>query len=182
MNSFDAVVVGAGFAGIYQLYKLRELGLSVKLFEKAPEVGGTWYWNQYPNAASDSPSELYRYSWDKEVLLNYPWPTHVVPQKESQAYLKHMVKRHGLQKHMQFSRELKSASFQDSSWTLRFSTGETVKTTYLIAATGAFNKPNWPKIPGCERFSGEQYHSGYVLIHLFSYQIVQANTRGMNYY
>lgn len=169
MDTFDAVVVGAGFAGIYQLYKLRELGLSVKLFEKAPELGGTWYWNQYPNAASDSPSELYRYSWDEEVLLNYPWPTHVVPQKESQAYLKHMVKRHGLKKYMQFSTELKSASFQDSSWILSFSTGETVKTTYLIAATGAFNKANWPKIPGRERFSGEQYHSGYVPIHLFVY-------------
>ncbi|KAM0462245.1 hypothetical protein ACHAO4_001446 [Trichoderma viride] len=160
MSLFDAVVVGAGFAGIYQLYKLRELGLSVKLFEKAPEVGGTWYWNQYPNSASDSPSELYRYSWDKEVLLNYPWPTHIVPQKETQAYLKHMVKRHGLKKHMQFSTELESASFQDSSWILSFSTGETVKTTYLIAATGAFHKANWPEIPGREKFSGEQYHSG----------------------
>jgi cation diffusion facilitator CzcD-associated flavoprotein CzcO len=79
MQSFDAIVVGAGFADINQLYQLRQLGLSVKLFEKAPYVGGVWYWNQWLNATSDAPSEVYRYSWDKEDLLTYPWPTHVLP-------------------------------------------------------------------------------------------------------
>lgn len=72
MQSFDAIVVGAGFSGIGHLYQLRQLGLSVKLFEKAPDLGGVWYWNQWPNATSDTPSEVYRYSWDKEDLLKRP--------------------------------------------------------------------------------------------------------------
>ncbi|GFP51931.1 cyclohexanone 1,2-monooxygenase [Trichoderma asperellum] len=162
MQSFDAIVIGAGFAGINQLYQLRQLGLSVKLFEKAPDVGGVWYWNQWPNATSDTPSEVYRYSWDKEDLLTYPWPTHVLPQKETQAYMNHVVERHNLRQHMQFSSELKSATFykSDSTWTILLSTGETFKATYLILATGRFNKTVWPSIPGQEIFAGEQYHTG----------------------
>ncbi|KAH8125227.1 FAD/NAD(P)-binding domain-containing protein [Trichoderma asperelloides] len=147
MQSFDAIVIGAGFAGINQLYQLRQLGLSVKLFEKAPDVGGVWYWNQWPNATN---------------LLTYPWPTHVLPQKETQAYMNHVVERHNLRQHMQFSSELKSATFykSDSTWTILLSTGETFKATYLILATGRFNKTVWPSIPGQEIFAGEQYHTG----------------------
>ncbi|KAM0255685.1 hypothetical protein ACHAQJ_005529 [Trichoderma viride] len=163
-QSFDAVIIGAGFGGIYQLYKLRQLGLplSVKLIEKAPEIGGAWYWNQYPNCASDSPSELYRYSWDKEDLKTYPWPNHVVTQEETLAYLKHVVKRHDLRKDMQFSTEIKSTTFDasTSTWTLQTATGETIKTTYLIAATGAIHKANWPALPGRDKFKGEQLHAG----------------------
>ncbi|KAL6909199.1 FAD/NAD(P)-binding domain-containing protein [Trichoderma evansii] len=136
MQSFDAIVIGAGFAGINQLYQLRQLGLSVKLFEKAPDVG--------------------------EHLLTYPWPTHVLPQKETQAYMNHVVKRHNLRQHMQFNSELKSANFDksDSTWIILLSTGESFKATYLILATGRFNKIVWPSIPGQEKFAGEQYHTG----------------------
>ncbi|KAM6481526.1 FAD/NAD(P)-binding domain-containing protein [Trichoderma sp. SZMC 28011] len=162
MPSFDALVVGAGFAGIYQLYKLRELGLSVKLIDKASDVGGTWYWNRYPGANSDSFSEVYRYSWDKEDLLTYPWPNHYVSQKEIWDYLKHVVKRHDLRKYMQFSTELESASFDSSSslWTARLSTGETIQTRYLLTALGTWSKVNYPVIPGIEKFAGEKYHTG----------------------
>ncbi|KAK1249686.1 hypothetical protein MKX08_009689 [Trichoderma sp. CBMAI-0020] len=162
MQSFDAIVIGAGFAGISQLYQLRQLGLSVKLFEKAPDLGGVWYWNQWPNATSDTPSEVYRYSWDKEDLLTYPWPSHVLPQKETRAYMNHVVDRHNLRQHMQFSSELESAAFDnsDSKWTIKLSSGETYKATYLVLATGRFNKIFWPTIPGQEKFAGKQYHTG----------------------
>ncbi|KAL6900030.1 FAD/NAD(P)-binding domain-containing protein [Trichoderma evansii] len=162
MSTFDAVVVGAGFGGIFNLYKLKELGLSVKCFEKAPEVGGTWYWSQYPGATSDSSSEVYRFSFDKELLKTYPWPTHFLPQKETQAYLKHVVELYDLGQHIQLSTELKGASFDaaTSTWTVNFSNGETYKTTYLILACGSFHTPNRPKIPGLDKFAGPVYHTG----------------------
>ncbi|PTB44687.1 hypothetical protein M441DRAFT_162172 [Trichoderma asperellum CBS 433.97] len=160
MQSFDAIVVGAGFSGISALYQLRQQGLSAKLFEKAPEVGGVWYWNKYQNAASDTPSELYRFSWDKDNLQTYPWPTHVLPQGEIQGYLKHIVDHYDLRQHIHFSSELKSASFNESAWTVKFSTGESFKATYLILAVGTFNKTVWPNFPGHEKFKGEQYHTG----------------------
>ncbi|KAL7960063.1 FAD/NAD(P)-binding domain-containing protein [Trichoderma compactum] len=151
MPSIDAFVVGAGFAGIYQLNKLRELGLSVKLIDKATDVGGTWYWNRYPGANSDSLSEVYRYGWDKEDLLTYPWPNHY-----------HVVKRHDLRKYLQFSTELESASFDSSSslWTAQLSTGETIQTRYLLTALGTWSKVNYPVIPGIEKFAGEKCHTG----------------------
>ncbi|KAL7938463.1 FAD/NAD(P)-binding domain-containing protein [Trichoderma chlorosporum] len=162
MPSVDALVVGAGFGGIYQLYKLRELGLTVKLIDKATDVGGTWYWNRYPGANSDSLSEVYRYSWDKEDLLTYPWPKHYVSQREILDYLKHVVKRHDLRQYMQFSTELESASFNSVSslWTARFTSGETIQTRYLITALGTYSKVMYPAIPGIENFAGEKYHTG----------------------
>ncbi|RFU78295.1 cyclohexanone monooxygenase [Trichoderma arundinaceum] len=162
MQSIDAIVVGAGFGGIYQLYKLRELGLSVRLIDKASDVGGTWYWNRYPGANSDSLSEVYRYSWDKEDLLTYPWPNHYVSQKEILAYLNHVVKRHDLKRYMQFNTELESASFDNTSslWTLQFSTGEVFRARYLITALGTYSKINYPTIAGLEKFNGQKYHTG----------------------
>ncbi|PON29972.1 hypothetical protein TGAM01_v201338 [Trichoderma gamsii] len=137
MQSFDAIVVGAGFAGINQLYQLRQLGLSVKLFEKAPDVGGVC------------------------IGTNGQMQPATLP-KETQAYMNHVVERHNLRQHMQFSSELKSANFDksDSKWMVQLSTGETFKATYLILATGRFNKIVWPSIPGQEKFAGEQYHTG----------------------
>lgn len=165
MQSFDAIVVGAGFSGISALYQLRQQGLNAKLFEKAPEVGGVWYWNKYQNAASDTPSELYRFSWDKDNLQTYPWPTHVLPQQEIQGYLKHIVDHYDLRQHIYFSSELKSASFNQATWTVKFATDESFKATYLILAVGTFNKTVWPTIPGQDKFKGEQYHTGWVSIY-----------------
>ncbi|KAL7931382.1 hypothetical protein V8C35DRAFT_329653 [Trichoderma chlorosporum] len=104
----DAIVVGAGFSGIYQLYKLRELGLSVRAFEAAPEVGGTWYWNRYSGATSDTHNEVFRYSWDKEDLLTYPWKNRYLSQPEIKGYLKHIVKRHNLEEYIQLNTRLEN--------------------------------------------------------------------------
>jgi cyclohexanone monooxygenase len=162
MSTLDAIVVGAGVGGIFSFYRLKQLGLSVKCFEKAPEVGGTWYWNQWPGASSDSTSSTYRYSFDKELLKTYPWSTRFLRQKEIQAYLKHVIERYDLAQHLQLNTELKSASFDTatSTWTVNFSNGETYKTTYLVLACGCLHVPNRPKIPGLDKFAGPVYHTG----------------------
>ncbi|KAL3474745.1 hypothetical protein BJX99DRAFT_271553 [Aspergillus californicus] len=146
----DALIVGAGFGGIHQLQSLLTKDLDVKLIEKADGPGGTWYWNRYPGAMSDSPSHLYRYSWDKEDLLTYPWPNNYVDAKEARAYLHHVIDRHDLRKHMHFNTELLSASWNetDSTWT--------IETTQAL---GIVTEPNYPAIPDRSSFKGEIYHT-----------------------
>lgn len=177
---FDALIVGAGFAGIYQLHSLRELGLSVQVIDNAGDVGGTWYWNKYPGAMSDTgmppvpaipqsqlyshtseESYIYRYSWDKEELLSYPWKEHYVKQPEVLAYLNHMVDKHDLRKHMQFNTELISANWDEtkSVWRIEVSTGETFTARYLITALGLLSKQNYPDVPGLDKFKGEMHHT-----------------------
>lgn len=158
-QNIDALVIGAGFSGIYQLYKLRGLGLSVKLVEAAPEVGGTWYWNRYPGATSDSHSEVYRYSWDKEDLLTYPWTNRYLPQAEIQAYLKHVVRRHDLIKDIQLNTRMESAHYSEGGWEIRLSTDESFRSRYLVTALGALSKAYFPQIPGLDSFTGEKYHT-----------------------
>src|ERR1700679_1215119 len=120
----DALIVGAGFGGIYQLYRLREMGLSAKVIDVAGDVGGTWYWNRYPGAMSDTESFVYRYSWDKEDLLTYPWSHHYVKQPEALKYLEHVFDRHDLRKYMQFNTELLSADWDADTnlWRIKTST------------------------------------------------------------
>lgn len=159
-ESYDALVVGAGFGGIYQLYSLLQLGLTVKLIDKAGGPGGTWYWNRYPGAMSDSPSHLYRYSWDKEDLLSYPWSANYLEAKEVLAYLEHVVDRHNLRKHMQFNTELLSAQWNEDAhtWTIQTSDG-LFTARYFITALGILSEPNWPDMPGRDDFQGEIYHT-----------------------
>ena len=158
---FDALIVGAGFGGIYQLYTLRKLGLSVKVVDQAGDVGGTWYWNRYPGAMSDTESYVYRYSWDKEDLRSYPWSHHYVKQPDVLAYLEHVVERHDLRKHMQFNTQVLSAEWDSDSdaWRVEVSTGETFVVRYLITALGLLSKANYPDIKGLETFKGELTHT-----------------------
>ncbi|KAL6241978.1 hypothetical protein RBB50_011223 [Rhinocladiella similis] len=157
----DALVVGAGFGGIYQLYSLLQLGLSVKVIDMAGDVGGTWYYNRYPGAMSDSYSEVYRFSWDREDLQTYPWSHRYVQGPDVLKYLEHVVERHDLRKHMHFNTELMSAQWIESekSWEVQLSTGATVKATYLITALGLLSRPNFPDIPGLNTFKGTLCHT-----------------------
>lgn len=157
----DALIIGAGFGGIYQLYRLRQMGLSVKVIDMAGDVGGTWYWNRYPGAMSDTESFVYRYSWDKEDLQTYPWTHHYVKQPDVLAYLQHVVERHDLRKDMQFNTELISADWDDSSnvWRLKLSTGQTYVVRYLVTALGLLSKANYPDIPGITSFKGQLCHT-----------------------
>ncbi|KAJ9616665.1 hypothetical protein H2200_000384 [Cladophialophora chaetospira] len=161
-TAFDALVVGAGFGGIYQLKKLRDQGLKVKAIDAAGDVGGTWYWNRYPGAMSDTESFLYRYSWDRDDLLSYPWPRHYVKQPEVLAYLQHVVKKHDLRKDIKLNTELLSATWQHSQrvWVVETFTGETIRTRYLVTALGLLSKQNWPNFKNLNMFQGELYHTG----------------------
>lgn len=159
-SRLDAIIVGAGFGGIYQLHSLLRLGLTVKLIDQAEDVGGTWYWNRYPGAMSDTEAFAYRYSWDKEDLQDYPWAERYVKQPEVLSYLQHVVKRHNLRRHMQFNTELISADYDESRrlWKVQTSKGS-LETTYLITALGILSATNWPDIPGLDKYKGELYHT-----------------------
>ncbi|KAJ3535844.1 hypothetical protein NM208_g6964 [Fusarium decemcellulare] len=160
-QQLDAVVVGAGFGGIYQLYSLTKLGLSTQLIEKADDVGGTWYWNRYPGAMSDTESYIYRYSWDKEDLLSYPWPNRYVSQPEILDYLRHVVTKHRLRRHMKLGTEVVSAIWDDQilRWRIELSTGQVIKARYFITALGLLSRANYPDIPGIRTFEGRLCHS-----------------------
>jgi cyclohexanone monooxygenase len=161
-SDHDVLIVGAGFGGIYQLKSLLDLGLNCKVIDMAGDVGGTWYWNRYPGAMSDTESYIYRFSWDNDDLQNYPWPEHYVKQPEVLKYLEHLVERHDLRKHMQFNTELQSADWSDEKgrWVVQVSTGETITARYMVTALGLLSKTNYPDWPGIQSFKGEMYHTG----------------------
>lgn len=159
--NIDSLVVGAGVAGIYSTYKLSRVGLSVKCIDVASDVGGTWYWNRYPGAMSDTESYLYRYSWDKEDLQTYPWSHHYVYQPEILKYLQHITDKHGLRQYMQFDTEMTAAIWDDTleRWQVTLSTGQAISARYLITCLGLLAKPNWPEIPGISSFAGQLVHT-----------------------
>ncbi|KAJ9627366.1 hypothetical protein H2204_009777 [Knufia peltigerae] len=160
VTKLDALVVGAGFGGLYQLYSLLKLGLSVKVIDQAGDVGGTWYWNRYPGAMSDTEAFAYRYSWDKDDLQHYPWTERYVKQPEVLAYLRHVVKRHDLRRHIQFNTEFLGAAYDEAGrlWRVQTSSG-VMEAHYLITALGILNATNWPDIPGIDVYRGELYHT-----------------------
>lgn len=160
-HRIDALIVGAGFGGIYQLRSLLQLGLSAKVIDLAADVGGTWFWNRYPGAMSDTESYVYRYSWDKEDLQTYPWTHHYVKQPDVLAYLEHIVKRHDLRKYISLKTEMQSATWDASEklWEVQVNTGIVFKVKYLITALGLLSRPNYPDIPGINTFKGTLCHT-----------------------
>lgn len=157
---YDAVIVGAGMGGIYQAYRLVKLGLTIKVIDRAEMPGGTWYWNRYPGAMSDTHSPLYRYSWDKEDLQTYQWSHNYLDHKECLAYLNHVVDRHDLRKYMQFNTEVTSMRWNEEDYTWTVQTSEGVYTSrYVVTGVGLLSEPNWPAIPGRDSFQGELYHT-----------------------
>ena len=162
-TDYDAVVIGAGFGGIYILHKLRnELGLTVRAYDRAGGVGGTWYWNRYPGALSDTEGFVYRYSFDKDLLQEYDWSSRYLKQPDILAYLEHVVERFDLAKDIQLNTGVTAAAFDEgaNSWTITTDRGETVTATYLVTALGLLSKINMPDIPGIDTFRGEIIHTG----------------------
>lgn len=161
-TDFDAIIIGAGIAGIYMLHKLRnELGLSVRVFDRAGDVGGTWYWNRYPGALSDSESFVYRYSFDKEMLQRWEWHTRYISQPEILAYLNAMVERHDLARDIQLNTDIESAVYDEicGTWIVT-SHGETFTARYLVTALGVLSAANLPSIKGRDTFRGRMVHTG----------------------
>ncbi|MEV5303107.1 flavin-containing monooxygenase [Amycolatopsis methanolica] len=158
----DAIVIGAGFGGIYMLHKLRnELGLSVTAFEKGGGVGGTWYFNRYPGAKSDTEGFVYRYSFDKDLLREWNWTTRYLEQADVLAYLEHVVERFDLGRDIRLNTEVTGAVFDEESdlWTVTTATGETTTARYLVNALGLLAKSNIPDIPGRDGFAGRLVHT-----------------------
>lgn len=158
----DAVVVGAGFAGIYMLHKLKAQGLRVRAFDRAGGVGGTWYWNRYPGAKSDTEGFAYRYSFDAELLREWNWTTRYLEQAEILDYLEHVVDRYHLRGDIQLNTGIESAVFDEDSqlWRVETDTGEVWTTRYLVTALGVLSQIYLPDIPGRDSFAGELLHTG----------------------
>lgn len=149
-----------GFSGIYQLYLARKAGFKVKVVDQAGDVGGTWYWNRYPGAMSDSEAYIYRFSWDKELLQTWDFADRYVKQPGSLAYLEHVTKRHDLRRDMEFNVRVISTywSMEDQRWHTETSQGNYVS-KYLLTALGLLTTANWPVIPGLSDYKGELYHT-----------------------
>ncbi len=158
---FDAVIIGAGVAGLYQLHKLRELGLRVRTFEAASGVGGTWYWNRYPGARFDSESWTYGYSFSKELLAEWDWSEHFAPQPETERYLNHVADRFDLRRDIQFNTSVTAAHYREDtrSWDITLGDGSRVTARFLITAIGILSAPTMPNIPGTDRFEGQSCHT-----------------------
>ena len=161
VRHYDAVIVGAGFAGLYQLHALRDrLGLSVRVLEMADGVGGTWYWNRYPGARCDSESFYYSYSFSPELEQDWAWTERYPEQPEILRYLNHVADRFDLRRDISFDTRVTGARFDGAAWQIETATGARVSAQFLITAVGCLSTANMPKIAGIGDFRGEVYHTG----------------------
>ena len=161
-TTLDAVVIGAGFSGMYMLKSLRDkLGLKAKVIEMGETVGGTWYWNRYPGARCDSDSYIYVCSWDKQALQEWEWSERYPEQPEILRYLEYIAKRHDLKRDIQFSTKVTGAEFDEKTnlWTVHTDKGDPITARYLITAVGTLSTTNMPKFKGLENFKGKWYHT-----------------------
>ncbi len=160
---FDAILIGAGVSGLYQLYKLRELGLRVRVFEAGTGVGGTWYWNRYPGARFDSESWTYGYSFSQELLEEWDWQEHFAGQPETEHYLNHVADKFDLRRDIQFNSRVTAAHYREEtrSWEVTLEDGRRYDTRFLITAIGVLSAPTMPRISGVESFRGQSCHTHY---------------------
>ncbi len=159
----EVIIIGAGVSGIYQLYRLLELGIDVTVLEAGGGPGGTWYWNRYPGARFDSESYTYGYSFSKELLQEWNWSEHFAGQPETLRYLNHVVDKFDLSRHMQFNCKVESAAFDEDAgcWSVHLSDGRILTTRFLLTAIGMLSAPTMPTIEGVDSFEGEAYHTYY---------------------
>ena len=162
MAELDAVVVGAGFSGLYMMHLLRQRGLSAQGFEAGGDVGGTWYWNRYPGARCDSESLSYSYSFLPEIDLAWRWPERYSEQPEILKYIAHVATALDLRRHFRFDTRVTSAAFDGAAglWTVGTDRDDRVAARFLVMATGCLSIPNWPAIDGVGAFRGDSFHTG----------------------
>ena len=159
---YDAIVIGAGISGMYQLHRLRGLGLRVRVFEAGDGVGGTWYWNRYPGARFDSESWTYGYSFSDEILREWEWSEHFAAQPETLRYCNFVADKLDLRRDIEFNCRIKAAVYDEAAneWEIESEDGRRVRARFLITAIGPLSAPTMPTIPGVESFRGEAYHTG----------------------
>ncbi|GGC29196.1 steroid monooxygenase [Siccirubricoccus deserti] len=160
-TDYDALIIGAGISGLYQLYRLRQLGLRVRVVEAGTGVGGTWYWNRYPGARFDSESYSYGYSFSQELLQEWNWSEHFAAQPETLRYLNHVADRFDLRRDIQFRSRVTAAHWDDAarSWEIALEDGSRLRGRFLITAIGPLSAPTLPRIPGVEDFRGQSCHT-----------------------
>lgn len=162
-GEFDAVIVGAGFAGLYMLHRLRGLGLSVRVYEAGSGVGGTWYWNRYPGARCDVESMEYSFSFSDELQQEWNWIERYPSQPEILRYVNHVADRFDLRRDIQFDTRVTSAVFDEvtNHWTIQTAAGERISAMFCIMATGCLSTAQVPAFPGLDSFGGKWYHTGH---------------------
>ena len=158
---YDAIIIGAGMSGIYQLHRLRELGLRVRVFEEGTGVGGTWYWNRYPGARFDSESYSYGYSFSQELLEEWNWSEHFAGQPETLRYLNHVADKFDLRRDIQFRSRVAAATWEEDtrSWNVTLQDGSRFRARFLITAIGPLSAPTLPRIEGVDLFQGQSFHT-----------------------
>src|SRR5258705_3433046 len=152
-QNFDAVVIGAGFAGMHMLKSLRDkLGLRVRVYEAGETVGGTWYWNRYPGVRCDSDSYIYCFTWDKQLLQEWEWTERYPEQPEILRYLNHVADRFDLRRSIRFGTRVKAAHHDTAAnlWHVTTEQGERLTAKFLITAVGCLSTANVPNIPRLE--------------------------------
>ncbi len=159
---FDAVIIGAGFAGLYMLHRLRGMGLSARVIEAAGDVGGVWYWNRYPGARCDVESLQYSYSFSSELEQEWVWTERYAGQAEILRYIRHVAERFDLRRDITFGARVRSAAFDEKAgrWNLATDTGCALSARFCIMATGALSIARLPDLPGMARFTGRVCHTG----------------------
>jgi cation diffusion facilitator CzcD-associated flavoprotein CzcO len=158
--TYDAIIIGAGISGMFMLYRLRQLGMTARVFEAGTNVGGTWYWNRYPGARFDSESWTYGYSFSKELLQEWDWKEHFSPQPDTLEYLNLVADKFDLRRDMQFRSTVKAAHWDDAAnlWTVTLESGQKARARFLITAIGILSAYTLPAIPGRDSFRGPAYH------------------------
>jgi cyclohexanone monooxygenase len=161
-RAFDVVVVGAGFAGLYMLYRLRELGFSVRVYEQGGGLGGTWYWNRYPGARCDIESMQYSYSFSEELQQEWNWSERYASQPEILEYANHVADRFDLRRDISFNTRVERADFDEATrtWNVAISCGRSVRAKFVVLATGCLSNARIPDIKGLPEFKGKIYHTG----------------------
>ncbi len=159
---YDAVVIGAGFAGLYAVHKLHMLGFTVLGFERGEDVGGVWYWNRYPGARCDCESYYYSYSFSSELQQEWSWSLKYSEQPEILRYLSHVADRFDLRQHFRFQTKVESCVYdeREHNWIVKSNKGGVVRARYVISAAGCLSEIQQPDIPGLDRFEGEKFFTG----------------------
>jgi cation diffusion facilitator CzcD-associated flavoprotein CzcO len=158
---YDAIIIGAGMSGLYQLYRLRGLGMRTRVFEAGTNVGGTWYWNRYPGARFDSESYSYGYSFSKELLAEWEWSEHFAGQQETLRYLNYVADKFDLRRDIQFESRVTAAIYDEDtrSWRITLEGGSHFTARFLITAIGPLSTPTLPRIEGRDSFLGKSFHT-----------------------
>ncbi len=161
-QQFDVVIIGAGFAGLHMLHRLRAMGFSARVLEAAADVGGVWYWNRYPGARCDVESLQYSYSFSSELEQQWIWTEKYAGQPEILRYIQHVAERFDLRRDISFNTRVQTATFDEQAgcWDLRTDTGLCTRAQFCVMATGALSIPRLPDLPGIANFSGKIYHTG----------------------